>query len=106
MFSHSENNEQATKQFFNLLKAQEVNFVSDVTKKTSIIEWKGDWYCIHDNGGELNIEKINFDETLQSIPYESNLITIDTLTMVYRVLRYLNNEPIDYKFSADYGILI
>ncbi len=103
MFSHCDNNEITSKNFLALLRGQGIATVCDVSQKTTIIEHLGEWWTVSDNGGELNIEKVNHPESLRSVGYESNLIEMDTMTMVYRVLRVLKGQEIDYRWCANYG---
>lgn len=58
------------------------------------------WWLICDNGGELNVERVNDHESLRSVPYTNRHHSmIDGATMAYRVRCVLDDSPIDYGLS-------
>lgn len=59
----------------------------------------GDLWTICDNGGELNVERINAPETLRSVPYTAHRTMLDGATMAYRVRCVIDDKPIDYACS-------
>jgi len=103
MFSHCMNDQDVSAEFFSLLVGQGITIVTNLSPRTAIVSYAGEWWIIHDNGGELNIEKINIPNTLRSIPYTSTSFVMDTMTMVYRTLRVLKGEDIDWQWCADFG---
>jgi hypothetical protein len=63
----------------------------------------GGWWLFHDNGGEINVEKINSGDIVRSISYTSNRHKVDTMTMAYRLLATMRGDEVDYNFVAEYG---
>jgi hypothetical protein len=58
---------------------------------------------ICDNGGELNIMRVNDYESLRSIPFTCFRIPLDVFTMAYRLRCAVAGEQIDWewRFPAD-----
>lgn len=59
----------------------------------------GDLWVIADNGGELNIERINYPLSMRSIPYSEHRVIRDGATMAYRVRCVLDGLAVDYSRS-------
>lgn len=64
-------------------------------------------WTVSDNGGELNVERINAPETLRSVPYTSWRTMLDGATMAYRVRCVVDDCAIEYdrSFAEDVEIL-
>jgi len=61
------------------------------------VRWRSyELWMLSDNGGELNVERINSPETLVSIPYEQNRCLVDAGTVGFWVYQALTGEPRDY----------
>lgn len=58
-----------------------------------------DTWSICDNGGELNVEKVNDMASMRSLPYVAWGCMLDGATMAYRVRRVIDGEPIDYSLN-------
>lgn len=58
-----------------------------------------DTWSICDNGGELNVEKVNDMASLRSLPYVAWGSMVDGGTMAYRVRCVLDGAPIDHTIS-------
>ena len=56
-------------------------------------------WTVCDNGGELNVERINAPETLRSVPYTSWRTMLDGATMAYRVRCVVDGGEVDYSKS-------
>lgn len=56
-------------------------------------------WSVCDNGGELNVERINAPETLRSVPYTSWGAMLDGATMAYRVRCVVDGGEVDYSKS-------
>lgn len=64
-------------------------------------------WTVCDNGGELNVERINAPETLRSVPYTSWGAMLDGATMAYRVRCVVDDCEIEYdrSFAEEADIL-
>ena len=58
-----------------------------------------DTWSICDNGGELNVEKVNDMASMRSLPYVARGSMVDGGTMAYRVRCALDVSPIDYSLN-------
>ncbi len=56
-------------------------------------------WTVCDNGGELNVERINAPETLRSVAYTSWRTMLDGATMAYRVRCVVDGGEVDYSKS-------
>ncbi|RTL23236.1 MAG: hypothetical protein EKK55_13525 [Rhodocyclaceae bacterium] len=56
----------------------------------------GDTFAVSDNGGEVNIRRINGAELTRSEPYTAWSMMLDGATVAYRVRRAMDGEPVDY----------
>jgi hypothetical protein len=59
----------------------------------------GFWF-ITDNGGELNVERVNHADTLRSVPCTYFSMALDGSTMAYRVAMVLRGDEIDYEYRC------
>ena len=80
--------------------------VSGVTRGGSILMQRTafplyDFWMITDNGGEINVERVNCPDTLQSIPSDWFGIPLDAGTMAYRVACVMDGTKIDYHTRMD-----
>lgn len=108
MFLWIANNEQATDDFWGILESQGVKIRAQLSPSAAIITYGGWWWLLYDNGGELNLEKLNIpDESVYGIPYTSTLFPMDSVTMAYRVLQALKGQGIDWTWHApsDYSVV-
>ena len=55
-------------------------------------------YVLHDNGGEITISKINESGHFAEFPTVSIWGDLNSETLMYRLIKTLKNEAIDYKF--------
>jgi hypothetical protein len=53
-----------------------------------MIEFEGIFYMINDNGGEINVFSVNYDEG-GSVPHTSNKIEVSSLVLSYRIAKFL-----------------
>jgi hypothetical protein len=65
----------------------------------------GDMWMLSDNGGELNVTRINSAELTRSEPYTWDGIVLDGATMAYRVRCVLDGDPVDYNLRHDADVL-
>lgn len=104
----AEDNIRATRETLDFLSQQGVTVYQE-SPFIILIDKTGVWWTLDDNGGELNLIKINYtdlDTEHFSIPYTSTFGILDTLTMCYRILTKLNkfnDGKIDYHFIAGNG---
>ncbi len=99
LFGWCNDNKALSRRFLARLEEQGCRKIADLSGGV-IVEFHKDWYTLVDNGGELNIEKINFGNSIRSIPYyHTPPITIGT--MVYRVLAAMRGEEVDYNLAVD-----
>lgn len=61
--------------------------------------YQGDWWYVCDNGGELNVGRINDHDTMRSIAYDTRRGMTDGATMAYRVRCVIDGDEIDYARS-------
>jgi hypothetical protein len=59
---------------------------------------EGDWWLVTDNGGELNVYRINHD-TGRSVPCTAFRSMLDGGTMAYRVRCVVDDDAVDYSRS-------
>ena len=64
-------------------------------------------WTICDNGGELNVERVNAPETMRSVAYTSWRVMLDGATMAYRVRCVVDGDEIEYdrSFAEDVDVL-
>ena len=58
-----------------------------------------EFWIVCDNGGELNVERINDHDSLRSVPYDGRHGMAHGATMAYRVNKVFHDEAIDYAYS-------
>ena len=63
-----------------------------------LIEYQHIQYRIADNGGEITIQKINDPKYFAEFPTVYFSSSLNSETLMYRLLQTLKGEPIDYKF--------
>jgi len=56
----------------------------------------GTWYWLNDNGGEVNVSRVNSGALPVSVPE-----ILQAATMAYRIACVLRGEPIDYAYRLD-----
>ena len=84
------------------LAGQGVTPIGAVRPRTVIVGFRGQWYTLHDNGGEVSVERINADDTHRDVPVSENYDeTIERLG--YRLLACLRGEPIDWTLDFPEG---
>jgi hypothetical protein len=103
MFSWTHNDAELTAEFMRLLDEQGARQVGNIGQRSAVVLFASAYWALTDNGGELIVDKINSDGLHPHIPYTSDAFTMTTMTMVYRVLRALKGEPIDYDLVIDFG---
>ena len=106
LFSWAHNDEELTAELLALLKEQGMPTVGNIGKRTVILLWNNAYWALTDNGGELNIEMLNFSRTFRSIPYTSTEFTVNTTTMLYRIITAMIGLSIDYTLRIDGGMNI
>ncbi len=64
-------------------------------------------WTVCDNGGELNVERVNDAETMRSVPYAAWGGMLDGATMAYRVRCVVDDDAVDYSrsYAEDVDIL-
>jgi hypothetical protein len=65
----------------------------------------GDVWAIGDNGGELNMERINSGQDSLDVPYLWWSMPLDGGTVAHRVRCVLDGKPIDYDYKVDKDML-
>lgn len=65
----------------------------------------GDVWSIGDNGGELNMERINSGQLSLDVPYLWWSTHLDGGTVAHRVRCVLDGKPIDYDYKVDKDML-
>lgn len=76
---------------------KDMKFIIDTIEgKSFIVSYKDVWYELNDNGGEINIHKINDPAYYAEFPTTSNKHNLNADTLMYRLLATLNGETIDY----------
>ena len=69
-------------------------------KRNPEIEYTpGEWFTLCDNGGEINVEPINHEERMRSIPYTSNEIQLTCESMAWRVWCAMTGQEIDWTWN-------
>jgi len=97
-------------QFKHFLKAQDVTIFHERIGELMII-FKNTYWIIAENGGELNILKINSPELMRSIAYtdiDTHLTKkiLDVGTIGLRILSALKEEQIDWDFIMPDDVLL
>lgn len=82
----------------------DMQVVCEVRTGELIVSYKGEWYELVDNGGEIVVTKINsgFIGEFPTTWFETEL---DGHTLINRLLSVLNGEPIDYRFRAQSQVI-
>lgn len=75
------------------------HLVGDV--RGSLIVWRSafphyDYWLLTDNGGEVNVERVNCPETMQSVSLMWFGMPLDAATIAYRIACVMREDPIDY----------
>jgi hypothetical protein len=60
----------------------------------------GDLFSIGDNGGEVNVARINSHVPSRDAPYTRYGVMIDGATLAYRIRRILDDAAIDYELDV------
>lgn len=69
---------------------------------TPIVEYGYELWAFGDNGGELNLWKLNhWSETVASIPYVEHNLPVDPWTMAYRISHTIKGKPVDWQHRMD-----
>jgi len=73
-------------------------------KATRSPSQRGEWnsyeiFTITDNGGEINVEPVNHQERMRSIPYTSQFFRLTAETIAYRLFCAMSNQEIDYSWN-------
>lgn len=55
-----------------------------------------DYWLLTDNGGEVNVERVNCPETMRSVPMTAWREQLDAATIAYRIACVMQDTPIDY----------
>ena len=61
--------------------------------------WYESW-TLTDNGGEYNLERVNDEASMVSVPYDGHCL-LDPGTVAYRLVQVLHGEAIDYDYRED-----
>lgn len=56
-----------------------------------------DYWLLTDNGGEVNVERVNCPETMRSVPLTWFGKQLDAATIAYRIACVMLDAPIDYE---------
>ena len=84
------------------LSEQGINVIGAVRPGTIIVEFRDQWYSLHDNGGEISVERINAADSQRDVPVSENYDeTVDRLG--YRLLACLRGEAIDWTLDFPEG---
>lgn len=74
----------------------------------SLIVWRSsfplyDYWLLTDNGGEVNVERVNDPESMRSVPLTFFGTQLDPGTVAYRIACVMAGDSIDYalRFDAD-----
>lgn len=65
---------------------------------SEVLSVNGVWWTVCDNGGELNVERVNDPESMRSMPYTDTWGTLDPTTMAYRIWCCLTDAEVDFDF--------
>ena len=63
-----------------------------------------DVWTLADNGGEINVEKVNDQSTLVSVPYMSNGGGVTAEVMAYRIWQVLHGREIEWDYLDAPGV--
>lgn len=73
----------------------------NVAARPDMPKWNSyEWFTLCGNGGEINVEPINHEERMRSIPYTDNRRTLTAETIAYRIWCAMTDQEIDYKYDA------
>lgn len=70
--------------------------VEKIFDEELIIRYRGVWYLLVNNGGEINVEKINASES-RPFPTVYMSESLNAETLMYRLFAVLRGELIDYQ---------
>lgn len=60
-----------------------------------------DWWFLNDNGGEINLGKINYEDS-PSVPTTDFRGPLTVETVAYRIAMTIMGRPVDYDFKLDH----
>ena len=66
-----------------------------------LVENFGVWHFVHDNGGELMVERVNSGELAVAVPLTWFGIRLNDATVAMRLAMVLRGEPINYDERMD-----
>jgi hypothetical protein len=109
--SHSEDRERRRELFATMLRCFagfDMRVVGTLGSGALLIQraaWPhGDVFSLCDNGGEMNVDRVNGKEIARSAAYTSKCGLIDGATLAYRVRCILDDDEID--FTRDHSDMV
>lgn len=58
-----------------------------------------DWFTLSDNGGEVNVERINHSDEMRSMPSTSNAFLLTAETMAWRIWCAMDGKEVDWSVN-------
>ena len=102
LLGHLLDGERHTARLVDWLAEQGVTLIGPVRPGTLIVEFGGQWHTLHDNGGEISVERINDDASHRNVPVTEDYgETIERLG--YRLLACLRGDAIDWRLDFPEG---
>lgn len=69
-------------------------------KEDQSIRWNSyEWFILSNNGGEINVEPINHEERLRSVPYTHMSYSLTAETIAWRLWCAMSNQEIDWNYN-------
>lgn len=93
MNAHSKKRiERLVKMLTTMWKVRRVGNMGD----DALLEWNNTVYFLCDNGGEWNVDAVNSQKTIISVPYTRFGMEIDVYTQAMRIMKHLRGDEQDY----------
>ncbi len=64
--------------------------------RTWLVHNFGCWHFVHDNGGEIMVDRVNGGELAVAVPVDSFGLALNAATVAMRIASVLRGEPLDY----------
>lgn len=83
-----------------------LKLISELAFGSLQITYRNEWYLLHDNGGEITVQKINQQSHFAEFPTVDTHGSLNSETLMYRLIQTLKGEEIDYQHRvADFHAL-
>lgn len=92
------NNEKYCTKFYKLLENYDGRFkpIMVLNENYLVFEFESTWYELSDNGGELNIHKVNDYKHLASVPYMGNGFPVNLYSLFLMFTKSIENGELFY----------